>query len=462
MNKLNSIGIIGLGVMGKALTENLLEKKISVSVYNRSTNKEKHVISNFISTNKHITDLKGFTKLLPFIKSLKQPRKIILMLPAGKIIDTILKSLNDLLITNDIIIDCGNSNYKDAKKRSDFLSKNKIEFIDCGISGGQEGAKKGPSIMIGGKKTNYIKIKSFLQTISAKDNNNLSCCAHMGGLGSGHYVKMIHNGIEYGEMQLIAETFSLLKIHHNYNQIANIFEEWNKTEHSSFLLKATINILREKNNENTHILDTILDEAKSKGTGVWASKEGLNIASSNSIMISSVMARNLSLNKTLREKMNLKRNKTDNSINLNSLKEAFIMARIINHHQGFQLLLKASSLYNWKMEISEIARIWTNGSIIKSNLMIELIRLMKKNSNILKINSVFKDLIKKEKSIKKLILFATQNSIPVNCYSSAYNFWISITSKSLNANLIQAQRDYFGNHGYIDIEKNSFKNYNWH
>jgi 6-phosphogluconate dehydrogenase len=445
MNNLSSLGIIGLGTMGSALSENLMNNKISISVFNRENENEKMVVKNFIKKNKRFKFLRGYNNLFQFINSLKKPRNVILLIPPGKIIDTLIKDLIPILERNDLIIDCGNSFYKDSIKREKLLKKSKIEFLDCGISGGEEGARNGPSLMIGGNKKNFKRIFPFFKKISAKDLQKNECCAHMGGMGSGHFVKMIHNGIEYGEMQLIVETFSVLNLKYSYPEIIRFFEKLNTSIDNSFLLKSTISILKEKRSSGKYVVDEILDEAETNGTGLWASIEGLNLNQSNSIMISSLLARTLSSNKALRKKYNLERSSSKLKIDLDNIQKAFYISKCLNHYQGFQIIHKAKVDFKWNINLSEIARIWTNGCIIKSELMSEISTFLKKD----------------EDSLKTILTFGINSNLALLSFSAAFNYWISLTSEKSNANIIQAQRDFFGNHGFRNKNTNSIVSFPW-
>ena len=461
MNNLSSLGIIGLGTMGSALSENLMNNKISISVFNRENENEKMVVKNFIKKNKRFKFLRGYNNLFQFINSLKKPRNVILLIPSGKIIDTLIKDLIPILERNDLIIDCGNSFYKDSIKREKLLKKSKIEFLDCGISGGEEGARNGPSLMIGGNKKNFKRIFPFFKKISAKDLQKNECCAHMGGMGSGHFVKMIHNGIEYGEMQLIVETFSVLNLKYSYPEIIRFFEKLNTSIDNSFLLKSTISILKEKRSSGKYVVDEILDEAETNGTGLWASIEGLNLNQSNSIMISSLLARTLSSNKALRKKYNLERSSSKLKIDLDNIQKAFYISKCLNHYQGFQIIHKAKVDFKWNINLSEIARIWTNGCIIKSELMSEISTILKKDENLMDNSKFFNSIKKGEDSLKTILTFGINSNLALLSFSAAFNYWISLTSEKSNANIIQAQRDFFGNHGFRNKNTNSIVSFPW-
>ena len=245
MIKKNTVGVFGLGNMGAGLAKNFIRNKISVSVYNRITKTEMNIIPDFLNEY-NSKNVLGFTNISDFVNSLKRPRIILLLIPSGNIIDESIYNLKKVLNNNDIIVDCGNSYFKNSKNRSEKLLKKNIYYTDCGISGGPKGAENGPSIMIGGSKKTSIKLEKLFKKICAKDISNNPCCGFMGGIGSGHYIKMIHNGIEYAEMKLLTEVFTILKLKYNYSEISKIFHKWNKGKNKSYLLEATRKILLKK------------------------------------------------------------------------------------------------------------------------------------------------------------------------------------------------------------------------
>jgi len=283
----------------------------------------------------------------------------------------------------------------------------------------------------------------------------------MGGIGSGHFVKMIHNGIEYGEMQLIVETFSILNLKYSYPEIISFFEKLNTSIDNSFLLKSTISILKEKRSSGKYVVDEILDEAETNGTGLWASVEGLNLNQSNSIMISSLLARTLSSNKALRKKYNLERSSSKLKIDLDNIQKAFYISKCLNHYQGFQIIHKAKVDFKWNINLSEIARIWTNGCIIKSELMSEISTILKKDENLMDNSKFFNSIKKGEDSLKTILTFGINSNLALLSFSAAFNYWISMTSEKSNANIIQAQRDFFGNHGFRNKNTNSIVSFPW-
>ena len=454
--KLADFGLIGLGVMGKNLALNIADKGFSLSVYNRSVEGEIEVANNFLKENPTYNNILACHDLESFTLSLKRPRKILFMIKAGDSIDAVLKELIPFLNEDDLIIDGGNSYFLDTVRRSELLKKNKLQYIGAGISGGEKGARKGPSIMPGGTVKSYALVSNVLESIAAKDKNGSPCCSLIGPDGSGHFVKMVHNGIEYGEMQLLAELFALMNDFMNYEEIANEFEEWNKGELSGYLLNITPKIIRKKE-KGQYVLDTILDTAGNKGTGSWSSKIAFDLGVPATIMSAAVFARYISSFKNKRNSFSKKmdsRSIDPIQIDTISLKKAYQFARIINHAQGFELIKKASDTYSWNLDLSEIARIWTNGCIIKSDLMDKLNSVFKMESDLLQ-NNFFFDLVKSnEASISKVIKYGIDKRVALHSFGTALNYWIDMTSKIVPANLIQAQRDYFGSHGYQRNDQN--------
>lgn len=460
----SSLGIIGLGVMGKSLALNAAEKDISISVYNRTSKGEEHIVHDFLEENKK-KSITGFTDLQRFVSSLEQPRKILILIKAGKAVDSIIKTMLPHLSEGDILIDGGNSYYHDTRRRYENLKEKGIHFIGMGVSGGENGARRGPSLMPGGNWEAYTKVSSILEAIAAKDKSGNSCCSYIGKDGAGHFVKMIHNGIEYGEMQLLAETYSLLSKTKTHTEIIKILSDWNLGEHHSFLLEATIQILKERDT-NGYILGQILDKSGSKGTGSWSARVALELGKASTVMTAAVFERSISLLKSDREVYSKRvplSGKLPEEIDIIDLKKAFLFAKTINLHQGFNVILEGSQKYNWNINLSEIARIWTNGCIIKSTQMETISEDLKQVANLLDHSRIFDNLIKREQSVQNIVSYASMHRIPLPCFSNAFNYWISITTEKLPANLIQAQRDFFGAHSFQKVgdETEAFYHHKW-
>ncbi|TBN00906.1 NADP-dependent phosphogluconate dehydrogenase [Hyunsoonleella flava] len=443
-------GVIGLGVMGSSLALNIAEKGYTLSVYNRISPGEEHILSNFMESVNADMNVKGFDELEAFVASLQRPRKILVMIKAGSAIDNLIEALLPLLSEGDVIIDGGNSHYLDTNRRSKYLNTKNLHFVGCGVSGGEEGARKGPSIMPGGNKESYTIIAPVLEAIAAKDKNNKPCSTYVGKDGAGHFVKMVHNGIEYAEMQLLAEVYSVLSTTKTNAEIAALLETWNSTDLSSYLLEITINILKAKEGDS-YILDAILDKAGNKGTGSWSTKAAFDLGGVNTMMSAAVFARYISSFKSKREQLSKSIEKSANkaeSIDLMALEKGYRFARIMNHFQGFELMKLASEEFDWELNLSEIARIWTNGCIIRSKFMERTVDIFKNNKSYLDDKSILEILISDEKNIKDCIIYGVSHRIAFDTFWAAYNHWIALTTKNLPANLIQAQRDYFGAHTY--------------
>ncbi|MDY8135785.1 NADP-dependent phosphogluconate dehydrogenase [Aquimarina sp. 2201CG5-10] len=474
LNTLKSqIGLIGLGVMGKSLAKNLLSKNFHLSVYNRQVeDKEVDVAQKFVEQQSTSNIVLGFDELERFVESLEQPRVILVMVSAGKPLDMVIREITPLLSSGDCLIDGGNSNYKDTSEREKNLLKSGVHFIGAGISGGEEGALKGPSIMPGGSKDAYIKIRNFLEAIAAKDKTGRPCCNYIGPEGSGHYVKMVHNGIEYAEMQLLAETYHFLRFYVKKTpaQISEILESWRKKGKDSYLLEITINILKKKEG-NCYLIDKILDKSRQKGTGGWSTISALDLGVPLSTISEAVMVRNLSGMKSNRVAASELYSHIS-SINIYNEKElianlesAFYATSIINHHIGFNLIQKASQQYNWNLNLSEIARIWTNGCIIRSELMekISILFLSKNNTSLLLFPEIVDILKAHFSSLTEVVSTAFKAGCPLPVASAAINYFLTYSSAQSSANMIQAQRDYFGAHTYqrIDRSEDEYFHSNW-
>ncbi len=462
----SQFGLFGLGVMGKSLCRNLSRNGFKISMFNRHVEGvEENIAQDFKAGHPELSHAVPFDDIAAFVDSLQRPRKIMLMVNAGNTVDLVIENLLPHLSKNDILIDGGNSNYVKTNERVEYLKTKNIHFIGAGVSGGENGALTGPSIMPSGSKEGYKNIESFLGAVAAKDQNNLPCCTYIGPEGSGHFVKMVHNGIEYVEMQLLAEIGSILAAQgQNQNEIANTLESWKDTT-NSYLLEITINIFRKKEGEDW-LLKKILDKAGNKGTGNWTTIASAQLGVPSTLIAAALFARYTSFNKEERivhSENFSKTKKIITDIDLDEIRDAYQFARIINHYQGFKLLDAASISFSWDLNLSEIARIWTNGCIIKSTLMEELVPVLSNTNNIL-INQHFRALINQYKpAIKIVVAQSIANEIAVPCLSESVQFFNGITRANSSANIIQAQRDYFGAHTYKRIDDDSGKNYhtNW-
>jgi len=452
-----------LGVMGKSLCRNLAKSGFKISMYNRHVvDTEVEVAKNFKTQFSELSEAKAFDDIAAFVNSLQQPRLILLMVNSGKTIDLVIENLLPHLSENDVLIDGGNSNYKKTKERFDYLKSKNIHFIGAGVSGGEKGALNGPSIMPSGDKEAYALVQPYLEAISAKDKNDLPCCTYIGSEGSGHFIKMVHNGIEYVEMQLLAEVTTILEaLGQNPDAISDTLGSW-KNAASSYLLDITALLLKKKDNDGDWLVKKILDIADNKGTGNWTTIASAELGVPSTLVATALFSRFISFYKDERRQLNKLFDKNETSeLNLTSTEilEAYQFARIINHYQGFKLINEASNTYKWNLNLSEIARIWTNGCIIKSILMQDLVETLKYNSNLLTNTELIDSVNQYKSAAKKVVQQSLLNDIATPALSEAIQFLNGITTTYSSANIIQAQRDFFGAHTYRRRDDDSGKSY---
>lgn len=461
LNEQKEFGLFGLGVMGKSLARNLARNGFKIALFNRHlAGVEEGVAKNFKDDFSDLKEAAAFDEIAAFVNALETPRKIMLMVNAGPIVDHVIEDLLPFLSKGDILIDGGNSNYKDSKRRLDYLSSRQIQFIGAGVSGGEEGALTGPSIMPGGSKEAYASIQPYLEAIAAKGEDGKPCCSYIGEEGSGHFVKMVHNGIEYVEMELLAEMYAILTtLGKNPAEIANIFESW-KSVSNSYLLEITIDILRKKEGD-TPLVEKILDVAANKGTGNWTTIATAELGVPSTLIANALFARFTSSFKTQRQKVAaiFKHSPEVQTIEVADLLKAYHFARIINHYQGFQLISEAAKTYQWNIVLSELARVWTNGCIIKSDLMKKLVPLLKESNNLLDAPSLQNELLLLKPIANKVVAQCILSEIPTSSLSESVNFLNQLKTDRSAANIIQAQRDYFGAHTYKRIHDPLQKNY---
>lgn len=456
-------GLVGLGVMGKSLARNLANNGFDLALYNRYLKgSEEKVAESFINEFDELKTAKGFEDMRGFVQSLKKPRRVFLMVNAGKVTDLVIGELSDLLDEGDVIIDGGNSHFTNTERRGNELAKKGIQFIGTGVSGGEEGALKGPSIMPSGEKTAYDKIAPYLEAIAAKDKNGKGCCTYVGKGGSGHYIKMVHNGIEYAEMQLLAEVFAILRYNNGLSpiEISGVLEDWNKGELSSYLLEITYKLLKKKEG-GTYMVDIILDQAGNKGTGSWTTESMATLGIPATMISSALFARYISAFKTKRAEMTVKfgfKAENHSKAEVEDLKKAYLLARLVNHQQGFELIAEASSRYEWGLNLSEIARIWTNGCIIRSELMETLIDTLKSTTSLLLSENKTK-LATELQSLRNIATAGINSGISMPCHLSALDYLNASLYNHPTANIIQAQRDFFGAHTYKRVDDASSKSY---
>ena len=465
------IGVIGMAVMGKNLALNIESRGYSVAIYNRTTSRAEAVIQEYPDKNLHLQ-----TTIEDFVHSLEVPRKIMLMVQAGPGTDAVIQEILPLLDEGDILIDGGNTLFTDTMRRSEELAESGINFIGTGVSGGEEGALKGPSIMPGGQKEAYDLVAPILEQISAKaPADNAPCVAYIGPNGSGHYVKMIHNGIEYGDMQLIAESYHIMRdlLDLSNDEIADIFKEWNEGELDSFLIEITADALTKIDTETgKHVVDVILDRAGNKGTGKWTSQNALDLGTPLPTVTEAVFARYISAMKDERveaskvitqpEKKNLG---IDRKKVIEELRQALYFSKIMSYAQGFSQMRMASEEYDWNLQYGEIAKIWRAGCIIRARFLQDITNAYDKNADLanLLLDDYFRDISEKyQQSVRDIVGLSVQAGVPVPAFSSAISYYDSYRSERLPANIIQAQRDYFGAHTYERVDKEGIFHFDWY
>ena len=445
---------------GSALAKNIHSHGYSCSVFNIDPN----VTQKFLQNNAGID---GYENLQEYIESITSPRKIILMVTAGKAIDEVLSSLIPLLTSGDIIIDGGNSFYLDTERRERELEEFGLFFIGCGISGGEYGAEYGPCLMPSGSKKAYAQVEHILVDIAAKNSDGKPCCGYIGKGGSGHFVKMVHNSIEYAEMQLIADIYSVLKnMNISRKDIVELFENLNNENLDSYLLSITVDILN-KSIENDNLLDKISDVARQKGTGKWVAEVSLNNNIPIPTLLEAVEVRFISEQRQLRGSLN---NKYADANNVSTSEEklqksipfAMMASRISINAQGFGMIKTISDINNYKIDLKMLAEIWQNGCIIRSNLLKIISDSFSKSNEFLLLDNVMQSELEKTlPGLKKIVMLAMENSIYAPVLCSSYSYLNGIKTKNMSTNLIQAQRDYFGAHTYERIDEPGVFHTDW-
>jgi 6-phosphogluconate dehydrogenase len=463
------MGVIGLGVMGKNLALNIESRGYSVSVYDYWTDRTEEFVNNEVQGK----NLIGTDSIENFVASLEIPRKILMMVKAGETTDDVIQSLVPHLQPGDVIIDGGNTFFRDTNRRTAELQEFGIHFIGAGISGGEEGARFGPSIMSGGLKEAYEKVAPIFAAIAAKVDG-VPCSAYMGAEGAGHYVKMVHNGIEYGDMQLISESYFILKhaLGLSAQELHEIFTEWNKGELDSYLIEITADIFTKIDDETGNpLVDQILDQAGQKGTGKWTSQNALDLGVSLPIVTESVFARFISAIKE--ERVAASKLLTgpdtepyagDRAELIEAIRKALYMSKICSYAQGFAQLRAASAEYNWDIPYGDIAMIFRGGCIIRAQFLQEIKEAFDRQADLpnLLLDPYFQGVVGEyQSSLRKVLSIAIAQGIPVPAFSSALAYYDSYRSETLPANLIQAQRDYFGAHTYQRIDKEGTFHTQW-
>ena len=461
-----AFGMIGLGVMGRSLLLNMADHGFAVAGHDKDTGKVD-------SLNQEAGDreAKGFSDVKEFIQSLTTPRAIMMLVPAGKIVDAVIEELTPLLEKGDILIDGGNSHFTDTNRRVEELEAKGLHFFGMGVSGGEEGARRGPSMMPGGDKDAYAVMKPIFEAIAAKVNGE-PCVTYIGPGASGHFVKMVHNGIEYGIMQVIAETYEILKkgLKLGNDEIGDLFTKWNEGRLQSFLLDITKDIFKYKAPGTDHLLlDDIKDEAKAKGTGKWTSQVAMDLVTPIPTIDTSVSMRDLSKYKSLREKASTLYNdpidlKGDKEELLVALEQAFYFTSIVTYAQGMHLLTKASEEYKYDLHLGEIAKIWRGGCIIRSEFLNDIYNAYSKDQQLphLLLDSDVQALVAGTLSgIRKVLSATIAAGVAAPGYASALSYFDAFRSERMPSNLTQAQRDYFGAHTYELIGKEGTFHTQW-
>ncbi|WP_338470183.1 NADP-dependent phosphogluconate dehydrogenase [Niallia sp. XMNu-256] len=461
-------GVIGMAVMGKNLAMNIESRGYSVAVYNRSREKTDEVLAETKGRN-----FKGTYSIEEFVNSLESPRKIMLMVKAGAATDATIDQLLPYLEKGDILIDGGNTLFTDTQRRNQRLSEQGIHFIGTGVSGGEEGALKGPSIMPGGQKEAYELVAPIFKDISAKVGGE-PCTTYIGPDGAGHYVKMVHNGIEYGDMQLICEAYFLMKnvLGLEANELHEVFAEWNKGELDSYLIEITADIFTKVDDETGKpLVDMILDTAGQKGTGKWTSQNSLDLGVPLPVITESVYARFISAMKEERVQAskvlngpNVKPFTGDKQAFIESVRKALYMSKICSYAQGFAQMRAASEDYDWNLQYGDIAMIFRGGCIIRAQFLQKIKDAYDREPGLknLLLDPYFKEIVESyQYALREIVAQAVQFGIPVPCFSAALAYYDSYRTETLPANLLQAQRDYFGAHTYQRIDREGVFHTQW-
>jgi len=466
-----NIGLIGLAVMGENLVLNMADHGFAVAVFNRTTRK----VDDFINGRAKGKNIKGCYSIEELMDSLEKPRKVMLMIKAGKPVDDFIESLIPHLDSGDIVIDGGNSYFADSIRRARYLEEKGFLFIGTGVSGGEEGALRGPSIMPGGSADAWPLVKPIFQAIAARVDDGSPCCQWVGSDGAGHFVKMVHNGIEYGDMQMICEAYALMDkgLGMSADEMHTVFAEWNQGELDSYLIEITRDIMAKKEDATgTPMIDLILDTAGQKGTGKWTSQEALDLGIPAMTIAEAVFARTMSAIKA--ERVAASRKLLGPSAKLDGpraevvemIRQALYASKICSYAQGFQLMRAAAQTYNWELNFGDIALMWREGCIIRAQFLGRIKAAFDKEPQLanLLLSPYFKQAIEKSQDAwRQIIAKAMCAGIPVPAFSSALAYYDSYRSERLPANLLQAQRDYFGAHTYerVDKPKGEFFHTNW-
>lgn len=465
-----NIGLIGLAVMGENLVLNMERNGFTVAVYNRTTSK----VDDFVNGRGKDKNIIGCHSVEELVSKLERPRKVMLMVKAGEVVDHFIEQVIPHLEEGDIIIDGGNSHFPDTMRRTKYLEEKGLMFIGTGVSGGEEGALMGPSIMPGGSPAAWEHVKPIFQAIAAKVEDGTPCCDWVGENGAGHFVKMVHNGIEYGDMQLITEAYLIMKnlLNMNHEEMHATFKEWNEGELDSYLIEITRDILAYKDEDGSPLVENILDTAGQKGTGKWTGIASLDIGVPLTLIGEAVYARCLSAMKDQRVEASkilsgpVPEFTGDKKAFLNDLKNALYASKLVSYAQGYVLMQYAAKDYGWNLNYGGIALMWRGGCIIRSAFLGKIKEAFDNNPELtnLLLDPFFKGKIEEaQASWRKVVAAAVSNGIWAPALSTALNYFDGFRTEKLPANLLQAQRDYFGAHTYerIDKPRGQFFHTNW-
>jgi len=464
------IGVVGMAVMGKNLALNIESRGYTVAIYNRTSSKTETVAKEHADKK-----LVPSYSIQDFVASLEKPRRIILMVKAGAGTDAVIQELLPLLDKGDVLIDGGNTFFKDTMRRNAELDKSGINFIGMGVSGGELGALQGPSMMPGGQKEAYDLVAPIFEQMAAKATDGAPCVTYIGPNGAGHYVKMIHNGIEYGDEELIAESYHVLHelVGLSVDEIAAIFDDWNKGELDSYLIDITADILTRKDDLGTGkpIVDVILDRTANKGTGKWSSANALELEIPQSLITESVYARYISMMKDERVKPSKVLPKPVGKVDFDKtevvemIRKALYFSKIMSYAQGFEQMRIASDHYDWNLDYANIARIWRAGCIIRAQFLQNITDAYEKDPQLqnLMLDDYFLNITKQyQESVRDLVGLAVKAGVPVPGFAAAISYFDSYRSERLPANIIQAERDYFGAHTYERTDREGSFHYPWY
>jgi len=454
------IGLVGLAVMGENLILNMESKGFTVACYNRTVEK----VDRFIQGRAKGKNIIGCHSIEELVAALKKPRKIMLMVKAGKPVDDFIEQILPHLDDGDILIDGGNSHFPDTIRRTQTVESQGKLYIGTGVSGGEEGALRGPSIMPGGSPAAWPHVKPIFQKIAAQTEAGEPCCDWVGQGGAGHFVKMVHNGIEYGDMQMICETYQLMKVGLGMgnDQMHEVFAEWNRGELDSYLIEITRDILGYKDEQGQYVVDLILDTAGQKGTGKWTVIAALDVGQPLTLIGEAVFARCLSALKDERVAASkVLRGPTpafkgDRKAFVDDLRRALYASKIVSYAQGYQLMRAAAAEYGWDLNYGGVALMWRGGCIIRSAFLGKIKEAFDKNPNLnnLLLDPFFKDAVEKAQDAwRRVVVAAVQMGVPIPAVSAALAFYDGYRSERLPANLLQAQRDYFGAHTYERVDR---------